>query len=136
MKQLYSNVAVFCTTVLSYHSLDKHEKKNEISKRSCRYRIVLEGKTDEQTEKLKKLHALIQESSVGFQTQLTEKSSDNLELVILQFYSRGPNVVFKENYCFSRFQRVSNTFHRFPGGVGDGELFSGGGIKMLISIDA
>ena len=54
-------------------------KKNDLSKGRCRYRIVLEGQMEEQTDKPKKLHALIQESSVGVQTQLTEKSSDNLE---------------------------------------------------------
>ena len=64
-------------------------KKNDISKRRCRYRKVLEGQMEEQTDEPKKLHALIQESPVEVQTQLTEKSSDNLELHvgILQFYS-------------------------------------------------
>ena len=78
-------------------------KKNDLSKRRCRYRIVLEGQTEEQTDKPKKLNALIQEWSVGVQTKLTEKSSDNLELGILQFYSGDPMVYLKENYCFSRF---------------------------------
>ena len=58
-------------------------KKNDLSKRRCRYRIVLEGQMEEQTDKPKRLHALIQDSSVGVQTQLTEKNSDNLELGIL-----------------------------------------------------
>ena len=57
------------------------------------------------------------------------KSSDNLELGILQFYSGCPMVCFKENYWFSK---VSKGFHRFPRGV---ELFSGVGVKMLISIE-
>ena len=49
-------------------------KKNDLSKRLCRYRIVLEGQMEEQTDKPKtKLNALSQESSVGVQTQLTEK---------------------------------------------------------------
>ena len=49
-------------------------KKNDLSKRLCRYRIVLEGQIEEQTDKPKtKLNALSQESSVGVQTQLTEK---------------------------------------------------------------
>ena len=82
-------------------------KKNAPSKRRCRYRIVLAGQKGEQTDKPKKIYALIQESSVGVQTQLTDESSDNLELGILQFYSGGPIVYFKENYCFSRFQRGS-----------------------------
>ena len=74
MKQLYSNVAVFGTTVLSYHSLvsmadNPKMKNNDLSQRRCRYRIVLEGQTEEQTD-----NALIQESSVGVQTQLTEKA--------------------------------------------------------------
>ena len=73
-------------------------------------RIVLEGQTDEQMDKPKKLHALIQESLVGVQTQLTKKSSDNLELGILQFNSGGPMVYLKENYCFLRFQRGSISF--------------------------
>ena len=56
------------------------------------------------------------------------KSSDNLELGILQFYSGGPMVYFKENYCFPRYQRGSIVFQR-------GLNFSGMGIKMLISIE-
>ena len=63
-------------------------------------------------------------------TQLTEKSSGNLELGILQSYSEGPMVYFKENY----FSEVSEGFHRFQRG-GGGELFSGLGVKMLISIE-
>ena len=38
------------------------------------YKIVLEGQTGEQTDKPKNLNALIQESSVGVHTQLTEKA--------------------------------------------------------------
>ena len=60
-------------------------KKNDLSKRRCRYTIVLEGQMKEQTNKPNKLHALIQESSVGVQTQLTENSSDNLELGFSSF---------------------------------------------------
>ena len=38
------------------------------------YRIVLEGLTEEQTDKPKNPYALNQDSSVGVQTQLTEKA--------------------------------------------------------------
>ena len=64
MKQLYSNVAVCGTTVLSYHSLVSM-KKDELSIRHCRYmyRIVLKGQTEEQTDKPKNLHALLTEGS-------------------------------------------------------------------------
>ena len=86
--------------------------------------MVLEGQTEEQTDMLKKLHALIQESSVGVQTQLREKSSDNLELGMLQFHSGELMVYFKENY--------SEGFHRLPWGL---NFFSGVGVKMLISIE-
>ena len=48
-------------------------KKNDLSKRRCKYMIVLDGQMDEQTDKPKKLHVLIEESSVGVQTQLAEK---------------------------------------------------------------
>ena len=49
-------------------------KKNDRSKRRYRYKIVLEGQVEEQIDKPQKnLHALIQESSVGVQTQMTEK---------------------------------------------------------------
>ena len=46
-------------------------KKNNLSKRRWRYKIVLEGRAGEQMDKQKKLHTLIQESSVGVQYQLT-----------------------------------------------------------------
>ena len=65
---------------------------------------------------------------MGVQTQLTDESSDNLELGILQFYSGGPIVYFKENYCFSRFQRGSIVLQ------GGGGLYFHGGwgqFKML-----
>ena len=53
---------------------------------------MLEGQAEEQMDKPKKIHSMIQESSVGVQTKLTEKGSDNLELGYLQFYSAGPMV--------------------------------------------
>ena len=104
------------------------KKNHHLSKRRCRYRIVLEVQTEEITDKQKKLHVLIQESSIGVQTQLIEKSSDNLELGILQFYSGGPMVYLNENYCFPRFQRASIIFQ--------GRLdFLGGGGQDAISIE-
>ena len=65
---------------------------------------------------------------MGVQTQLTEKNSDNFELGSLQFYSGGSMVYFKETCCFPRFLMGSNVFQ----GV---ELFSGVGVKMLISVE-
>ena len=85
-------------------------KKNDLSKRRCRYRIGLEGQTEEQMDKPKKKTPilLIQISSVEVQIQLTQKSSDNLEIGTYVFYSF--TVYFKENYCFPRFQRDSIFF--------------------------
>ena len=63
-----------------------------------------DGRANGQAEK--KLHVPMQESSVGVQTQLIEKSSYNLELGILQFYSGGPMFYLKKNYCSPRFHRL------------------------------
>ena len=63
-------------------------------------------------------------------TQLTEKSSGNLELGILQSYSEGPMVYLKENYFFRGFRGIPPLSEG-----GGGELFSGLGVKMLISIE-
>ena len=81
---------------------------------------MLKGHGEEIMDKPGKIHALIQESSVGVQTQLAEKRSDNLELGIVQFDSGGPMVYFKENIVFQGFRRVPS----FSKGV---ELFSGMG---------
>ena len=42
-------------------------------------------------------------------------------------------VYFKENYCFPRFQRGSIVFQ--GGGGGGVEMFSGVGVKVLISVE-
>ena len=89
---------------------------------------MLEGQTKERTDKPKKFHALIQESLVEIQTQQTEKSSDKLESGILQFFSGGLMVYFKEPYCFPRFRRGSIVFQ----GV---KHFTGVVVNMLISIE-
>ena len=111
-------------------------KNNDLSKRCCRYRIVLEVQTEEQMDKMKKLRAVTQESSVGVQTQLTEKKiSDNLDFKVFYSLKWGSNGLFSGKLLFSN---VSEGFHRFPRSV---ELFScvcvwgGGGVKMLISIE-
>ena len=68
-------------------------------------RIVLEGQMEEQTGEPKKLHALIQESSVGVQTQLSEKkSSDNLELVIYSFTVEVQWFILKKTIIFHGFR--------------------------------
>ena len=46
---------------------------------------MLEEQAEEQTDPPKKCHALVQELSVGVWNQTDRKSSDNLELGILQF---------------------------------------------------
>ena len=59
MKQLYLNVAVFGTTVLSYHSLVWQIAHTSTLKRMTFPKdvvvIVLEGQTEEQTDKPKKI---------------------------------------------------------------------------------
>ena len=81
-------------------------KKNAPSKRRCRYRILLAGQKGEQTDKPKKIYALIQEASVGVQTQLTDESSDNLELGILQFTVVVQLFILRKTIVFQGFRGV------------------------------
>ena len=65
---------------------------------------------------------------MGAQTQLTEKSSDNLELGILQFTVEVQWFILRKTIVFQGFRGVPS----FSKGV---RKFSGVGIKMLISIE-
>ena len=92
-------------------------KRMTSSKRRCRYRILLEEQVEEQTDQLKKRHALIQELSVGVRNQTDRKSSDNLELGILQF-----TVDVQWFFCKER----KTNFHRYPRRGGGVNLIGGG----------
>ena len=61
---------------------------------------------------------------MGVKTKLTETSSDNLEIGILQFYSGGPIVYFK----FIVFQGFRGVPSFFQGGGGV-DIFSGVGVN-------
>ena len=72
-------------------------KNNDISKRRYRYKYrIVVGRADGRTN-----GQCADPGIVSSSPDLTDrKSSDNLELGILQFYDGGPMVYFKEIYCF------------------------------------
>ena len=84
--------------------------KMHLSKRRCRYKIVLEGQTEEHTDKQVKTSCADPGIVRGSPDPTGRKSSDNFELGILQFYSGEPMVKSLENYCFPRFKRGSIIF--------------------------